>query len=270
MLASLVRASVAATALACLPAAGAIASEPAVNAGAALLCRSAIAATEATTRIPDAFLNAIGRVESGRALPASGLVAPWPWTVNAAGEGHFYASKAEAIAAVQQFQASGIKSLDVGCLQVNIMYHPEAFASLEQAFDPASNAAYAGRLLLALHQQTGSWPRAAAAYHSQTPGIGAAYAEKVLEAWAEPDRAPAAGAAPPPAAPPRQAATATLAMAAPASVRALPSAAGFTQDFRLAPRPGAAAPVATGRSLAAYRALPVQFAARAPIPVAMR
>lgn len=226
---------------------------PSVNAGPALLCRGAVAATEAATRIPDAFLSAIGRVESGRVL-ANGLTAPWPWTVNAAGEGHFYASKAEAIAAVAQFQASGVKSLDIGCLQVNIMYHPEAFSSLEQAFDPATNVAYAAKLLMSLHEQTGSWPRAAAAYHSQTPALGQAYQQRVLATWAEPDqvqvRRPEAARKPAAVEPPAPPAVA-------ATVSALPPGGTFTRSMRIPAAPGA-----VGRSLAAYRAAPVQIASR--------
>jgi hypothetical protein len=221
-----------------------------VDAGSALLCRGAVAATEAATRIPDAFLSAIGRVESGRVLP-NGLTAPWPWTVNAAGEGHFYASKAEAVAAVRQFQAAGVKSLDVGCLQVNIMYHPDAFSSLEQAFDPAINVAYAAKLLMSLHEQTGSWPRAAAAYHSQTPSIGLAYQQRVLAIWAEPDQVgfQAVKARKPAAQEPAVVAT----------ISALPAGAAFTRSMRLPAAPGA-----VGRSLAAYRAMPVQIASRLP------
>jgi hypothetical protein len=224
------------------------------DAGPALLCRGAIAAMESATRIPESFLAAIGRVESGRTL-ANGLTAPWPWTVNAAGEGHFYASKAEAIAAVQQFQASGIRSLDVGCLQVNILYHPEAFASLDQAFDPAINAAYAARLLMSLHDQMGSWPRAAAAYHSQTPALGHAYQERVLAVWAEPDKANAPAAPVPPAAP-----RISTAPEPPAATAALPPGGNFTRDLRLPAAPGA-----IGRSLASYRSMPVQIVLRGPV-----
>ncbi len=35
-------------------------------------------------------------------------------------------------------------------MQVNLGYHPEAFASLEAAFDPRRNVAYATRFLLEL------------------------------------------------------------------------------------------------------------------------
>lgn len=63
------------------------------------------------------------------------------------------------------------------------MHHPAAFASLDDAFDPASNARYAARFLNQLHAQTGSWPRAVAGYHSFTPDLGERYAAKVLAAW---------------------------------------------------------------------------------------
>jgi hypothetical protein len=232
-----------------------------------LLCRAAIATTERNTRIPDEFLSAMGRVESGR--PEDGVVNPWPWTVNAAGTGHFYASKAEAVAAVRAFLASGVRSLDVGCLQVNLFFHPDAFPSLDQAFDPAANAAYAAKLLRDLFAQTGSWPRAAAAYHSQTPGLGTAYLQKVLEAWANPDGAGPPGAPRPRAhaAPAARDAAASFTPPPSRDVAQGPSAAppafGFSRRFML-PQ---ARSVAGGRSLASYRSAPVQVVMRQPGPV---
>jgi Transglycosylase SLT domain len=147
------------------------------------LCQGAIASAERGTQIPPKLLQAVGLVESGRRDSGTGATAPWPWTINAEGEGHFYASKAEAVAAVRALQARGVRSIDVGCLQVNLMYHPDAFASLEQAFDPQANAGYAARFLMQLRQQTGTWPAAAAAYHSQTPEIGAEYGRRVMALW---------------------------------------------------------------------------------------
>ncbi|WP_246375273.1 transglycosylase SLT domain-containing protein [Gluconacetobacter takamatsuzukensis] len=135
--------------------------------------------------IPEGFLYAMGRVESGRPDP-DGTIAPWPWTITAGGIGHYYPTRADAIAAVATLRLQGIQSIDVGCMQVNLQQHPDAFASLDQAFDPMANTQYAGRFLLQMHDKTGSWPRAAAAYHSQTPGIGTPYQWKVLEAWAIP------------------------------------------------------------------------------------
>ena len=156
------------------------------DAGAAAACQGAITAAEASRHVPDAFLAAIARVESGRRDPETGAMRAWPWSVNAEGVGTFYTSKAEAIAAVQALQARGVRSIDVGCLQVNLLQHAQAFASLDQAFDPVANAAYAADFLVTLFNQTGSWPLAAAAYHSQTPSLGGPYQKRVLAEWAVP------------------------------------------------------------------------------------
>ncbi len=146
-------------------------------------CAPAIAAAEQQVRLPAKLLDAIALVESGRPDPVTGRAAPWPWTITAGGIGHFYATKDDAIAAARDFQTLGIRSIDVGCLQINLLQHPGAFASLDEAFDPMANASYGARFLEALHRQTGNWPQAAAAYHSQTPGIGQPYEIRVMAIW---------------------------------------------------------------------------------------
>ena len=144
-------------------------------------CEAAItAATRPPVRLPATLLPAIARVESGRLDSATGRVRPWPWTINVEGTGSFFASKAEAVAAVQALQAHGTRSIDVGCMQVNLMHHPKAFADLDDAFDPGSNARYAVRFLSALYQQTKDWNLATAMYHSQTPDRGEEYQRLVF------------------------------------------------------------------------------------------
>jgi Transglycosylase SLT domain len=150
-----------------------------------LLCRQAIEAAGRTHGVPAGLMAAIGRVESGRRDPVSMALHPWPWTVDAEGQGTFYDTKDEAIAAVRALQARGMRSIDVGCMQVNLMQHPAAFSSLAEAFDPAANADYAGRFLVELHGQSGTWPAAVALYHSATPDVGEAYRQKVMAVWPE-------------------------------------------------------------------------------------
>lgn len=148
------------------------------------LCESATADIEARQGLPARVLHAISLRESGRADPATGRVRPWPWTINYQGMGRFFETREEAIAAVRQIQASGGQSIDVGCMQVNLLHHPTAFASLEEAFEPTSNAAYAARFLRSLLNTTGGeWGAAIAAYHSRTPGVGETYRDQVLAAW---------------------------------------------------------------------------------------
>jgi Transglycosylase SLT domain len=147
------------------------------------LCLSAIRTTERAMHLPAKLLGAIGLVESGRVNPQTHTVAPWPWTINVGGAGQMFATKQDAIAAVQAAQAAGAQSIDVGCMQVNLMHHPDAFATLDQAFDPQTNTNWAAGFLTRLHAQTNDWPTAAAAYHSMTPEVGADYADRVAVFW---------------------------------------------------------------------------------------
>jgi hypothetical protein len=144
-----------------------------------LRCEQAIGVAARADRVPGKLMGAIGLVETGRPDPISGAWHPWPWAINAEGRGMFFDSKPEAIAAVRSLQAAGIRSIDVGCMQVNLMHHPNAFASLDEAFDPSSNALYAGRFLGELFQRSGNWIVAAGWYHSTTSDRAADYIKRV-------------------------------------------------------------------------------------------
>ena len=165
------------------------------------MCATEAARFERGYDIPARLLDAISIVESGRWDDHSRASVAWPWTTNANGEGKFFPTKAEAVAEVRRLRAAGVKSIDVGCMQVNLQYHPDAFTNLEDAFDPAINVAYAARFLKGLYQATGHWPTAASYYHSQTPKLAAEYRDKLMKVWTGPGRAVAAAAAatkPPP------------------------------------------------------------------------
>jgi hypothetical protein len=247
--------------LLCLFAAAPARAEAVMALGPGQQCRAAIRAAERAAGIPAQLMAAIGRVESGRRA-ADGSVNPWPWSINAEGEGRIFESKAEAVAAVRALQARGVRSIDVGCMQVNLLHHPDAFASLEQAFDPAANAAYAARFLVELHGQTGEWPAAAALYHSATPELGAEYRRKVMAAWPEELQAdattPPGGLGPAAWTLPRPAGGLTPGGFVSGIVRTLPGVGG---NARIIPLASGQA----GRSLAAYRAAPIPLAAAPPL-----
>ncbi len=146
------------------------------------LCGAAMEAAQQRHAVPPGLLFAIGQVESGRPDRLTHRIVPWPWTVQAQNQSYYFASKAEAVAWVQAAQARGILSIDVGCMQVNLMYHPAAFETLDAAFEPDTNADYAARFLVSLHAQTGDWQKAAGLYHSQTLALAIPYAQRVEEA----------------------------------------------------------------------------------------
>lgn len=147
------------------------------------LCETAISTAEYVGRLPPRLLAAISVTETGRVDARSGRLRPWPWTINAEGIGQFFATRQQAIDAVNALRARGVQSVDVGCMQVNLMYHPDAFASLTEAFDPRANALYAAKFLNTLYAQAGDWPHAIAGYHSETPALGDAYRILVMARW---------------------------------------------------------------------------------------
>jgi hypothetical protein len=146
-------------------------------------CEAAGRAAELAAALPANLLLSIGRVESGRPDALTGRIVPWPWTVNADGIGRFFPNEAAAIAFVRLAEASGARDVDVGCFQISLQDHPDAFATLEDAFDPVRNANEAAGFLRRLQSRTGSWDSAIADYHSGTPDLGLPYERRVLAVW---------------------------------------------------------------------------------------
>lgn len=141
-------------------------------------CIAAILDAERAAGIADHLLLAIGFTESGRRTEDR-LFTAWPWTVNTEGRSHYFPTREAAIAFVRDAQARGVRSIDVGCLQVNLKWHPDAFPDLDTAFDPVANARYAAGFLNALRRDHGSLETAIARYHSAQSERGEAYRQRV-------------------------------------------------------------------------------------------
>lgn len=143
----------------------------------AALCDGAARTASAATGVPAWVLHTITRVETGRGPvsdPASDPVT-WPWATNIDGTGAWHPDRATAAAAVAAALASGRRSVDIGCFQLNHRWHGAHFASAQAMLDPEANAAHAARFLARLHGEFGNWDDAVAAYHSRTPALGQRY-----------------------------------------------------------------------------------------------
>ena len=126
--------------------------------------------------VPLDVLRTITRTETGRGSKQG--LQPWPWTVNMEGAGKWFQTEDEARAYVFSHYKRGARSFDVGCFQINYKWHGEAFASIDEMFDPVANAQYAARFLKQLYVEFGDWSTAAGAYHSRTPTYANKYAAR--------------------------------------------------------------------------------------------
>lgn len=136
-------------------------------------CEAMAAEAGRRAGLPSGLLPAISRIEAGRGK--GGERRAWPWTLNHAGKGLYFETRAEAMAYLREATARGRTNIDVGCMQVNHYWHGENFASLDAMMNPETNIAYAVRFLRELHDRHGSWAAAVRHYHSPDPQRGERY-----------------------------------------------------------------------------------------------
>ncbi len=224
------------------------------------LCAAHTQAQERQLGIPRHLLTAISLAESGKWDKSRRAIFAWPWTVTVFGKGRFYDSKAEALADVEVLRGQGVTNIDVGCMQINLHFHGDAFASLSEALEPKNNTAYGADFLKRLYDEKRSWTLAAGRYHSATPDRGQYYRRKVTRLWAklkgisEDLIARVDGRKlPPTQSPGDPSGTISSAEVRVDRIRQLPAAARYIDDARtqqlngsLAKRRAAAATVATG------------------------
>lgn len=144
-------------------------------------CTDAVARAERQHGLPRGLLQAIALTETGRRI--DGELTAWPWAINVEGVGRWFDARLQAQSHVANLLSQGVRSIDVGCMQINLRWHPNAFSDLTEAFDPSANTAYAARYLLALHQEMGDWLAAAGRYHSADPLRAQGYRERVARNW---------------------------------------------------------------------------------------
>ena len=146
-----------------------------INRETANLCASAIYPVETQMGLPKNVLKAISLKETGRWDNQNKQSLSWPWTVTSRGQGVYHNTKREALRSVRELQKQGIKNIDVGCMQINLYYHPHAFKNLQDAFNPKLNVSYAGNFLTQLFEDHGSWQSAIEHYHSNDKQRGQRY-----------------------------------------------------------------------------------------------
>ncbi len=144
-------------------------------------CVAYFAKFEKKYHIPKDLIHSISLQESGRHHQDFKKAIPWPWAVNVEGQGYYFDRKLDAVNFVIQQQNKGKKSIDVGCMQISLLYHGSEFKSIADAFEPKRNVEYGAIFLREKFEQYKSWKKAVANYHSSDITKGTKYQESVLK-----------------------------------------------------------------------------------------
>ncbi len=129
--------------------------------------------------IPSEVLYSVALQESGTRLRGHGQqLVPWPWTLNVAGAGYRFATRADACTALLvALRTVDAKRVDVGIAQINMGWNASRFGrgvSPCEALNPYKNLEVAARMLAELRAEGGSWISVAGRYHRPAGGAPAA------------------------------------------------------------------------------------------------
>jgi len=140
--------------------------------------------------IPDAIFYAVALAESGRVLKTDGVLRPWPWTLNVAGDGYYYPTRIEAWQALTGWLKDGKRSVDIGLMQVNWRYHQERLGTPWQALDPYHNLRVGAEILQECYTTRQDWWASVGCYHAPSnPERADQYRQRVLSRWQRIERA---------------------------------------------------------------------------------
>ncbi|MCW5706938.1 transglycosylase SLT domain-containing protein [Shinella sp.] len=123
--------------------------------------------------IPSPVLYAVALQESG--MLREGTIAPWPWSLNVAGEARRFSNQAEACAgllgALRQVRATRV---DAGLGQINLGYQRHRYDHPCELLDPYRNLVIAAEILREQYRPGEDWLLAIGRYHRPAGGAPAA------------------------------------------------------------------------------------------------
>ena len=144
-------------------------------------CRKLSDIVEKKNNLPNKLLSSISLTESG--YLKNGIYAPWPWTLNVNGKPKFFENKKEMTNFLNKKLSQNIKNIDIGCMQINYLYHSKNFNEIDDMINPQLNVQYAGKFLKKLFKKHKSWNKAISFYHSSDPQRMKNYLKKVKKNW---------------------------------------------------------------------------------------
>lgn len=144
---------------------------------------SAYMSTAQKHGVPPDILYAVAMVESQTRI-GEGESRPWPWTLNNAGTPYRFQNAQQTVDAIEKLLASGKRNIDVGLMQVNLIYHGHRFHTYADAVNPEYNLSAAAQILKHEYKRCkNDWWCAVGNYHSYRTENAERYRKKVRYEW---------------------------------------------------------------------------------------
>jgi Transglycosylase SLT domain len=124
------------------------------------VCERHLSAASKAEGVPVGLLYAVALAETG----SSGRLSPY--ALNIEGEPFVASTRREALVVFEAARKNEKVLIDLGCMQINYLYHRKKFRAASDMLDPRLNVNYAAKLLKTLRIRHGSWMEAVARYHA--------------------------------------------------------------------------------------------------------
>lgn len=131
--------------------------------------------------LPSAVVYSIALTESGRKV--NGAKQPYPWSLSINSnppQSLRFNTRKEAEAHLNSLLKRGITNIDVGLMQVNLMYHGHSVRNPVDLLDPKLNVMVASVFLRELLNESQDIGKTIARYHSRTAPLGDNYKRLVF------------------------------------------------------------------------------------------
>lgn len=134
--------------------------------------------------IPADLFYAVALTESGKRTTKGARLKPWPWTLNIAGEGRYFASRIDAWRGLESTLRDGQDLVDVGLMQINWRYHATLLGSSWLALEPYRNLRLAAEILMRCYRRRRDWWASVGCYHAPADAERARrYRDRVVAHW---------------------------------------------------------------------------------------
>lgn len=118
--------------------------------------------------VPARLIYAMSLAESG--MLTEGSFAPWPWTLNVAGEARRFDDRQAMFEGLMAALGTGEMMIDVGPMQINWYWQFGELGSPWRITDPAVNVKIGAQILKTHYDRSGDWWEAVGRYHRPADG----------------------------------------------------------------------------------------------------